>query len=120
MREPNEALVAPLPRQYWLPIKLQLFSRTLVVIDMNISKLKTRGWPKANKSMENSPSVLFDALVLPDGEAAIKTWARDGHTREYVKDQSRHCKTILALGGGRSLLEKAGIMVGRQKDPGYC
>ena len=68
--------------------------------------------------MENSPSVLFDALVLPDGEQAIEMLARDGHTMEYVKDQFRHCKTILALGAGRSLLEKAGIMAGGENDPG--
>ena len=73
---------------------------------------------EANKSMENSPSVLFDALVLPDGEQAIETLARNGHTMEYVKDQFRHCKTILALGSGRSLLEKAGIMAGGEDDPG--
>lgn len=73
---------------------------------------------EANKSMENSPSVLFDALVLPDGEQAIEMLARDGHTMEYVKDQFRHCKTILAFGCGRSLLEKAGIMAGGKDDPG--
>ena len=73
---------------------------------------------EANKSMENSPSVLFDALVLPDGAQAIETLARNGHTMEYVKDQFRHCKTILALGSGRSLLEKAGIMAGGEDDPG--
>ena len=65
---------------------------------------------EANKSMENSPSVLFDALVLPDGDKAIATLARDGHTMEYVKDQFRHCKAILALGASRKLLEMAGIL----------
>ncbi len=73
---------------------------------------------EANKSMENSPSVLFDALVLPDGEEAIEMLARDGHTMEYVKDQFRHCKTILALGAGRSLLEKAGVIAAGENDPG--
>ena len=73
---------------------------------------------EANKSMENSPSVLFDSLVLPHGAEAIEMLARDGHTMEYVKDQFRHCKTILALGSGRSLLEKAGIMAGGEDDPG--
>ena len=73
---------------------------------------------EANKSMKSSPSVLFGAPVLPDGEQAIETLARDGHTMEYVKDQFRHCKTILALGSGRSLLEKAGIMAGGENDPG--
>ena len=72
---------------------------------------------EANKSMENSPSVLFDALVLPDGDEAIKALARDGHTMEYVKDQFRHCKTILAFGAGCSLLEKAGIST-EENDPG--
>jgi catalase len=73
---------------------------------------------EANKSMENSPSVLFDALVLPDGEQAIDMLAKDGHTMEYIKDQFRHCKTILALGAGRSLLEKAGVMAVAENDPG--
>ena len=73
---------------------------------------------EANKSMENAPSVLFDALVLPDGEEAAAMLARDGHTMEYVNDQFRHCKTILALGSGRSLLEKAGILYLAKDDPG--
>ncbi len=73
---------------------------------------------EAGKSMENSPSVLFDALVLPDGAAAIETLKRDGHTMEYLKDQFRHCKPILALGASRALLEMAGIPVSAGKAPG--
>ncbi|WP_231369387.1 catalase [Thioalkalivibrio sp. AKL19] len=73
---------------------------------------------EANKSMENSPAVLFDALVLPDGSDAVQTLAVDGHTMEFIKDQLRHCKTILALGAGRELLEKAGIDSAMQEDPG--
>ncbi len=73
---------------------------------------------EANKSMENSPSVLFDALVLPAGVDAIKALARDGHTMEYVKDQFRHCKTILALGNSRELLDAAGITPFINNDPG--
>ena len=65
---------------------------------------------EANKSMENSPSVLFDALVLPDGATAITTLACDGHTMEYVKDQVRHCKPILAFGASLQLLESAGVL----------
>jgi len=62
---------------------------------------------EANKSMENSPSVLFDALILPDG-----------HTMEFIKDQLRHCKPILALGTGRDLLEMAGPGSALEDDPG--
>jgi catalase len=63
---------------------------------------------EAGKSMENSPSVLFDALVLPDGARAVDTLALDGQTIEYLHDQLRHCKTILALGASQRLLETAG------------
>ncbi len=72
---------------------------------------------EADKSMENSPSVLFDALVLPDGIKAIETLARDGHTMEYLKDQFRHCKPILVLGASTKLLEMAGIRAAIGKGP---
>lgn len=64
---------------------------------------------EANKSMENSPGVLFDALVVPDGSEAVQALAGNGHTTEFIGDVFRHCKTILALGAGRELLEMAGI-----------
>lgn len=64
---------------------------------------------EVDATLENSPSVLFDALVLPDGTEAIENLARDGHTLEFLKDQYRHCKTILALGAASMLVEKAGI-----------
>lgn len=64
---------------------------------------------EVDATLENSPSVLFDALVLPDGTEAVQSLARDGHTLEFLKDQYRHCKTILALGASSGLLDKAGI-----------
>ncbi len=73
---------------------------------------------EANKSMENSPAVLFDALVVPDGSEAIRALAGNGHTIEFVKDQFRHGKTILALGAGRELLDMAGIRTAMDDDPG--
>jgi catalase len=73
---------------------------------------------EANKSMENSPGFLFDALVVPDGKEAVKALAGNGHTMEFIKDQFRHCKTILALGAGRELLEMAGIGAVMDADEG--
>ena len=64
---------------------------------------------EVDATLENSPSVLFDAVVLPDGAQAAQTLAADGHCLEFIKDQYRHCKTILALGASRMLLEKLGI-----------
>ncbi|MBV8575015.1 MAG: catalase [Acetobacteraceae bacterium] len=63
----------------------------------------------ADASLENEPGFLFDALVLPDGEEGVAALAQDGHTAEFIRDQFRHCKTILALGASRSLLVKAGL-----------
>jgi catalase len=76
---------------------------------------------EVDTTLENSPAVLFDALVLPDGTEAIEALSRDGHTLEFLKDQYRHCKTILALGVSSILLEKAGIsaqLPSGMEDPG--
>jgi catalase len=73
---------------------------------------------EANKSLENSPSVLFDAVVLPDGADAVQALAKDGHTMEFLKDAFRHCKTILALGASDALLDQAGVLELTGKDPG--
>ena len=64
---------------------------------------------EADASLENEPGFLFDALVLPDGDAGVKALASDAHTMEFIMDQYRHCKTILVLGAAKALLEKAGL-----------
>ena len=69
----------------------------------------------ADASLENEPGFLFDALVLPDGAEAVAALAQDGHTAEFIKDQFRHCKTILALGASHGLLAKAGLPLAMDK-----
>jgi catalase len=69
----------------------------------------------ADASLENEPGFLFDGLVLPDGAEAVAALAQDGHTPEFIKDQFRHCKTILVLGASRVLLSKAGLPVSLDK-----
>ncbi|MGJ7509596.1 catalase [Variovorax sp. GT1P44] len=76
---------------------------------------------EADASMENEPGFLFDALVLPDGKKGVETLAADGHTEEFVKDQFRHCKTILALGASGALLDAAKVpptLPSGEPDPG--
>ncbi|MEO8655118.1 MAG: catalase, partial [Ramlibacter sp.] len=65
----------------------------------------------ADASLENEPGFLFDAIALPDGVEGVNALAADAHTMEFIKDQYRHCKAILALGASRQLLEAAGIPV---------
>ena len=72
-------------------------------------------------SLEAAPAVLYDALVLPDGDEAIRALRADGRTLEFIKDQYRHCKPILALGAGEQLLRDCGIdaaLPDGQPDPG--
>jgi catalase len=60
-------------------------------------------------SMETAPSVLWDAMIIPDGEGAAAVLAQSGHALEFLKDQYRHCKTMLLLGAAGALLGEAGI-----------
>jgi catalase len=72
-------------------------------------------------SQEAAPAVLYDALVLPDGTEAINALGADGRTLEFIKDQYRHCKPILALGVSDQLLSACGIetaLPDGQPDPG--
>ena len=56
-----------------------------------------------------APSVLFDAVVLPGGADAVSQLQADGRALEFIKDQYRHCKPLLALGEGTGLLRACGI-----------
>jgi len=60
---------------------------------------------------ETTPAVLYDALAIPGGKDAAQEMAQWGHALEFVKEQYRHCKPILALGDARELLEKAGVSI---------
>jgi catalase len=72
-------------------------------------------------TLETMPSVLFDALIIPGGKAAATTLGNVGQAAEFIKDQYRHCKPILALGAGADLLENAGVpakLPSGEDDPG--
>jgi catalase len=93
------------------------------VIAPRLGPLKTAGGGavEATGTLENSAPVLFDAVVLPDGDAGVALLARHGQTLDFVVNQYRHCKTILALGASKALLVKAGIeasLPSGEDDPG--
>ena len=67
------------------------------------------GGIEADATLETAPPVLFDAVVLPSGKAAIDALLKNGQAMDFIKDQYRHCKPILALEGASALLEAAGI-----------
>ena len=82
-----------------------------VVIAPRLGAVKTADGQalEADGSLENSAPVVFDALVLPDGEAGVTLLVRHGQTAEFITNQYRHGKTILALGASSALLDKVGV-----------
>jgi catalase len=76
---------------------------------------------EASATFETMPSVLFDAAVVLGKQAAVTELANLGHALEFLKDQYRHCKPILALDEGADLLESAGVplvLPSGKPDPG--
>jgi catalase len=76
---------------------------------------------EAEVTFETMPSVLFDALAVPGGKPAVKTLGNVGMALEFIKDQYRHAKPILALNEGVDLLENAGVparLPSGDEDPG--
>jgi catalase len=69
-------------------------------------------------TFETMPSCLFDAVVIADGDASVNALSELGHALEFVKDQYRHCKPILALGAAQELVEEAGLPIG-DDDPAF-
>jgi catalase len=72
-------------------------------------------------SMEAAPSVVWDAMIVLDGEGAADALVASGQAVEFLRDQYRHCKPILLLGAARRLLDEAGIepeLHSGEADPG--
>ena len=51
----------------------------------------------------------YDALVVPDGAAAVTSLAHDTHALDFVREQYRHRKPIMGLGAGAALLRQADV-----------
>ena len=60
-------------------------------------------------AVEAMPAVLYDAVVVPSGDAAVKMWMNDADVMDFLRDQYKHGKPMLMLGGASALLQQAGI-----------
>ena len=67
-------------------------------------------------SLRTTPSLLFDAIVLPGGAASVEALQGQDAVTEFVGEAFRHCKPIAALGEGVALLE--GVRPGAAGAPG--
>jgi catalase len=60
-------------------------------------------------SVEAGPSVMYDAVIVPDGAQAVATLGKNAQVLEFLREQYRHGKPILVFGAGTDLLAKAMI-----------
>ena len=91
------------------------------LVGPRIGPIAGAGSLQADCSLENEPGFLFDAIVLPGAQAAVDALASNAHTLDFIKDQHRHCKTLLALGASSALLQAAGAsqtLPSGKADPG--
>ena len=63
----------------------------------------------ATGTLENSPPVLFDGLVLADGIGGVKLLGRHIEVMDFISNQYRYGKTVLANGQSKALLAQAGV-----------
>ena len=78
-------------------------------VGIRLGSVKTDGEPlQAEVPLEAAPGVLFDAVAIPAG-ASVGILSRSGQALEFVVNQYRHCKPILAIGNGKDLLAEAGV-----------
>jgi catalase len=64
---------------------------------------------EAEFSVLTASSVLFDAVYIPGGAAAIDALKMEAQAIEFVVDAFKHYKPIAATGAGNDLLDAAGI-----------
>lgn len=60
-------------------------------------------------SILTTSSVLFDALLIPGGEASVRTLAELPKTAEFIQEMFKHCKPIALTGEARELLADAKV-----------
>jgi catalase len=65
---------------------------------------------EALRCLLNTPSVMYDAILVGDGEASVTALSQSGEAMRYVEECFRHGKAIGALGRGADLLAAAGLM----------
>jgi catalase len=60
-------------------------------------------------SLECAPPVLWDGVVVAGGAESVAELTGIAMARDFVREQHRHCKTMLALDDGAALFDAAGI-----------
>ncbi|MDB5847516.1 MAG: katE, partial [Rhodoferax sp.] len=60
-------------------------------------------------TLVNTPSVMFDAVIVAGGADSVTALAGMGDAVHYVLEAYKHCKPVCVLGDGVRLLQALGI-----------
>jgi catalase len=79
------------------------------VVAPRLGAVKGKGAPtwQADVTIDAAPSALYDALIVPPGDASAISLCGHGLAVEFIKDQYRHCKPIMVLDEGSTMLDRA-------------
>jgi catalase len=73
------------------------------------AKASDGSWIEADQMIDGGPSVLYDAIALLPGAAAMNDLIQEATARDFVADAFAHCKFIGYGEPAIALFEKAGI-----------
>ncbi|RYX91979.1 MAG: catalase [Comamonadaceae bacterium] len=65
----------------------------------------------------NMPSVMFDAVLIPGGEASAQALLQIGDAVHFVLEAYKHCKPICAINEGAKLLGTLGFSLEESRAP---
>lgn len=64
-------------------------------------------------ALNGSPSVLVDAVIVPDGKESVKTLLKDGDAKYHICQAYKHLKPIAFAGEANELLKAANLPHGK-------
>lgn len=60
-----------------------------------------------DRAVNTMASVLYDAVVVPGGDAAVTTLSADGYAMHFIAEAIKHAKPVAAVGTGAALVGRA-------------
>lgn len=81
---------------------------TVKIVSKHLGEVKSRQGKKVavDKSFVTTGSVLFDAVIIPDGKDSVKMLKESGYAINFIQEMFKHCKPIGAIGESVDLLLK--------------
>lgn len=62
---------------------------------------------KVDGTIEGNPSVLVDAVIIPEGKESLEMLMMDGNAKYYLRQAYKHLKAIALPGDAKAMLEAA-------------